>query len=306
MLALLVCFSFVSFSAHAQKGSANAYRISRLSLSVDVETQTGSGYKVKNDGELYEKGEMGECRRTGFRINAPLFYKNGILLQAVGRYAYLHKEFAPAVQYRDFGLGNDDHHICGLNLQVMGRKKFLGKFLDLFGFVSTEASEYGFGRIYGMATGILRLHETSRSSFGVGLLGLANTFSPIPVFPIFYYRYSFLPNLTLDMAIPQIKLKYQTTESDALSIGMTVDSENFYVRTSHESLPRHCRYSRCVVKPELVYEKRISDVLMFMAETGALLPISSYIHERNGSKRLADVSVPVKPFLKIGVRYNVY
>lgn len=303
---VLACFLFVVSSIYAQQGAGSAYRISRLSVSVDWETQTGSDYKVKKDGELYEKGEMGEYSKTGFRVNAPISYMNGFLLMLAGKYTYLHEEFSPTVRHRDIGLGDNDHHIYGANLQLMGRKKLFGKSLDVFGFVSADAGEFGFGRIYGMATGILRVHETSRASFGVGLIGLVNTFSPFPVFPIFSYRYRFMPNLVLDMTIPQINLKYQASKTDALSVGMTIDSENFYVRTSDEDFPRNSRYSRCVVKPEFVYEKRLSDAFSLTAETGVALPMSSYIHERNGSRRLSNVNMPMKPFLKIGVKYNVY
>ena len=68
---------------------------------------------------------------------------------------------------------------------------------------------------------------TEASSFGIGMIGLINTTSPWPVFPMLVYRHRFDKRWSMEIMPPQFRL--------------TIDGDRFYVTLRN---PKVCLYSK--------------------------------------------------------------
>lgn len=82
---------------------------------------------------------------------------------------------------------------------------------------------------------------TLASSFGIGMIGLINTTSPWPVFPMLVYRHRFDKRWSMEIMPPQFRLTCAVNPSNRITAGLTIDGDRFYVTPRN---PKVCLYSK--------------------------------------------------------------
>lgn len=82
---------------------------------------------------------------------------------------------------------------------------------------------------------------TEASSFGIGMIGLINTTSPWPVFPMLVYRHRFDKRWSMEIMPPQFRLTCAVNPSNRITAGLTIDGDRFYVTPRN---PKVCLYSK--------------------------------------------------------------
>ena len=82
---------------------------------------------------------------------------------------------------------------------------------------------------------------TKASSFGIGMIGLINTTSPWPVFPMLVYRHRFDKRWSMEIMPPQFRLTCAVNPSNRITAGLTIDGDRFYVTLRN---PKVCLYSK--------------------------------------------------------------
>ena len=85
---------------------------------------------------------------------------------------------------------------------------------------------------------------TLASSFGIGMIGLINTTSPWPVFPMLVYRHRFDKRWSMEIMPPQFRLTCAVNPSNRIMAGLTIDGDRFYVTPRNPRLPKACLYSK--------------------------------------------------------------
>lgn len=85
---------------------------------------------------------------------------------------------------------------------------------------------------------------TLASSFGIGMIGLINTTSPWPVFPMLVYRHRFDKRWSMKIMPPQFRLICAVNPSNRITAGLTIDGDRFYVTPRNPQLPKACLYSK--------------------------------------------------------------
>lgn len=85
---------------------------------------------------------------------------------------------------------------------------------------------------------------TEASSFGIGMIGLINTTSPWPVFPMLVYRYRFDKRWSMEIMPPQFRLTCAVNPSNRITAGLTIDGDRFYGTPRNPQLPKACLYSK--------------------------------------------------------------
>ena len=81
---------------------------------------------------------------------------------------------------------------------------------------------------------------TEASSFGIGMIGLINTTSPWPVFPMLVYRHRFDKRWSMEIMPPQFRLTCAVNPSNRITAGLTI-GDRFYVTLRN---PKVCLYSK--------------------------------------------------------------
>ena len=85
---------------------------------------------------------------------------------------------------------------------------------------------------------------TLASSFGIGMIGLINTTSPWPVFPMLVYRHRFDKRWSMEIMPPQFRLTCAVNPSNRITAGLTIDGDRFYGTPRNPQLPKACLYSK--------------------------------------------------------------
>ncbi|MBQ7892501.1 MAG: hypothetical protein IJ321_00990 [Alistipes sp.] len=85
---------------------------------------------------------------------------------------------------------------------------------------------------------------TEASSFGIGMIGLINTTSPWPVFPMLVYRHRFDKRWSMEIMPPQFRLTCAVNPSNRITAGLAIDGDRFYGTPRNPQLPKVCLYSK--------------------------------------------------------------
>ena len=307
---LALCAAAVPL-AETDTVAATAYapptpRISKFSVSANMETIGNSDYYIKEYGHRIEEGHQSHYSKTNVRVSAPVLYWKKILFSLYATYAYIHQDFEPRMQTIDYGMGSKEHHNYTLGINLMSKTKLWGKTLTWVAIAGCDFTKYGYERTTGMLTAILNVKESRETTLGVGLIGLYNTFSNVPLIPIVTYRHTFSPKLSLNLTLPRYHVRYTPNKHDALSLGVGYSSTSVFIKPEDNSDYETCRHTRFSLVPTLLYERTLADGLILSAEGGYSIPVTNRINEYSNTHRIASVHQSPRPLFKIGISYNLY
>ena len=96
----------------------------------------------------------------------------------------------------------------------------------------------------GVSTVTVSVGADEASSFGIGMIGLINTTSPWPVFPMLVYRHRFDKRWSMEIMSPQFRLTCAVNPSNRITAGLAIDGDRFYVTPRNPQLPKACLYSK--------------------------------------------------------------
>lgn len=181
-------------------------RKQNIKVSLDTEWFTNMGYEASFQDNPVGKGTIRNASKTGVRLSVPVLSGKYGLCSVGGYYTLHHADFDGAEDFGaafpvDMGL---NHHLVGLRVNGFFRFRLFGKPFTAFTHMMAEGYEQGFGSVTGYLVGIWQLKRTPRSSFGVGMVGLVNTTSPWPLFPVLTYRYRFSEKWQVEVMPPPV------------------------------------------------------------------------------------------------------
>lgn len=144
-------------------------------------------------------------------------------------------------------------------------------------------------------------------------------YSSTPILPVVTYWHRFgNPHLSLDITLPsQMYLRYQMRRQ-RLSVGASMNADNFYLKSDLEGTPQVYWYNEVVVKPEIHYEYIINQQFYLSAHVGfsALMKGGLYTKKRkelkiadedNGGKEsFFKLDRSAVPFFNVGVSYSLF
>jgi hypothetical protein len=279
--------------------------LSSLTLRAQFGTESNAGYNLKqHNSDLYEKGTIQEVAKIRMALNIPVLKTKFTTLSISPYYANHHLNFAREEVLSENLLMNMNgvHHTWGISTFGNFHTKLFGKQVAGMVRFAIDGSEFGFERFTCMAVATINVKQTRSTSIGIGVLGLINTSSSIPVFPVFTFRKKFNDQWTLDLMMSQVHLKYTFNERNRLSVGMSIDNGHFYIHPERES----CLYSKSVMNPEFVYERNIGKQLHLTVRSGISVSVVSRIYNPDNYKEYINVSQPGGGFINIGFAYSMF
>lgn len=163
--------------------------------------------------------------------------------------------FSKEMDAWDIGL-NGNHSYGSFGFTATGFLPLFGKPLALLAIGNAEWSNHCFGRVSGLVGGVYLLKLTSETQFGIGMLGMINTSSKIPVFPVFIYRHRFDSKLAINIYGGLFGLEYRVDENNMLTLGADLDVRSFYFRPHVDGWPDKCRFTMTSLRPALKFKHR--------------------------------------------------
>lgn len=200
---------------------------------------------------------------------------------------------------------NGIHTMEQIGVTATSNTRLFGKPLLGIGMVNSEWGKGGFNRVSASIMAMIMLRANRNTQFGIGLMGILNTTSKVPVFPVFVYRHRFNPKLLLNLYGAMFGLDFTPTASDLLSLGADVDVKSFYFRPSTEELPKTCRYTQTNFRPMLKYRRKLIPNLHFDAQAGYAINMSSRVNGINGTKEYLKLSQRPHPFIQCSMSYSL-
>lgn len=198
---------------------------------------------------------------------------------------------------------NGTHTMEQLGITVTANTRVLGKPLMGLGMVNSEWGKGGANRISAVMTAIMMLKTSRNTQFGIGLLGMINTTSKIPVFPVFVYRHRFNRMWLLNLYGGMFGVDYTPTANDLLAIGADINVKSFYFRPQEPALPSTCRYTQTNFRPMLKYRRKLIPNLFFDIQGGYALNMKTRVNGVNGTKEYIEISQKPHPFFQASVSY---
>lgn len=180
------------------------------------------------------------------------------------------------------------------------------------GSLIVDGSQKNIERVKPMASAVLVLKRTDKTTMTAGLVGFYDPTSRIPVFPVFTYSHRFDNNLRLDIILPQrILLQTRVAKSGRLSLGSELNSTNYYIR-SKEIVPYADKFEfrQIEAKSGLAYEYLIKNSIVLTAKTGIMNVLSSRLSKRGESFTDDHYIMKFRPkasaYFNLGVSFNPF
>ena len=277
-------------------------------VTVNTEMVTNMEYETFFQDQLVENGSIQNVSKTNLQLSSPVFSNNHLRCSLGGYYTYHHANFNSSnildTNYRiDMGT---NHHLMGLSVIAIYMNQLFKRPLTILTNVRTECYEQGFGSVTGFLVGMLQLKQTSQSSFGVGLIGLINTTSPFPLFPMFTYRHRLDEKCFMEIMPPQFHFSYSFDSDNRLTAGISMDGDRFYIKPNNTSLPETCLYSRSLMRPELKYETSLSKELKLCFRHGGYHVINSKLYRKNSHSELIDMDTSTGAYWTVQLVANIF
>jgi hypothetical protein len=279
-----------------------------MTINTNFDAALNTDYKFKDKGNIYEKGVIRDITQARLHLSVPVLTDKRFRISLGAHYNFHHLNFESKETPTDglrLNMGSE-HHTWSISTNAFFYTKLFNRSIIGNANIMAECSENGFEKITGIIVGVMQIKQTQSTSIGVGLIALVNTTSPFPIFPIFTYSHKFNKRLSVDVMPPQFHFRYLFSEGNKLSAGMSIDGEHFYVRPQNELLPEVCLYSKSLMKPELVYERKVGKYLNITMKVGASIVMANRLYEKNGSKKYIEISQPVSGFFNIGFSYSIF
>lgn len=273
----------------------------RLSINAEFSIRSGGKYHIEQEGCIIEEGENDAYTQSNISASVPFVQRKNLVMIGTLKYSHIHQHFNPDIQTLDYGFGETTHHIISVNLIASSKLDLWDKSIKLTGMASGEYSQFGFERWMAMGTSLLMLKETPKTEIGIGVIGMINTFSKIPVFPFFTYKHTFSNHWMINITPPYMQVKYLYNNSNIYALGTSFYADHYFIHPNTETLPNRVRYSRSLLNIGLTYEHKVSAKLSVTMNAGVSIIMTDRINNSGGSQEIAKVSEGNSPYCRIAI-----
>lgn len=243
------------------------------------------------------------------RVSYEFIKKQNITLSGNFRYTSTSAHFRPSDTNptfipADINL-NGIHTMEQLGLTATARTIIFGKMLTGLGIINSEWGIGGFNRVSATIMGMIMLRATKDTQFGLGILGMINTTSKIPIFPVFIYRHRFNTKWSVNLYGGMFGIDFHPTPNNFLSIGADIDVKAFYFKPEKPELPRTCRYTQTNFRPMVKYRRSLMKNLYFDMQAGYAINMTTRINGVNGTREYIKLSQTPRPFVQASFSYSL-
>lgn len=277
------------------------------------ETSPAYDYTLKQNGNTLEKGEMKNINTVKFAATIPVLQLRNFSLYANGQASfYMFETFnnANGLASSIFPDNGENYDYYKGTINATYHTKIGGKPLILNANISGDGWSKGFEKLQGTLSAIMVFRQSATTNFSVGFYGMT-LFNQFPVLPIITYWHQFNPNLSIDITLPsKAYLRYQFLNKHRLSVGTSMESEQFYLKSGMDNLPEVCFYNKSTIKSEIVYEYIINKRFYLIARGGGIGTLKSGLYKTNrkgiDGDPYIEISHPMAPFFNLGFSYNLF
>lgn len=198
---------------------------------------------------------------------------------------------------------NFHYHSEAINLTYFSR--LLKKTAIYSASISTDGSDQHFERIRGLVTASLILKATPKIKMTLGLAGIIDPSTQIPVLPIFTYENRFNNGWVLDVLLPKkVLVRKDISSNGRVSLGTEIDNTSFYTYRNNNTY----EFRQVAINSGVIYEHNLGGNFIGTFKTGLRANINSRAFNKQESFNDYIWKGTYKPsfYFNAGISYNPF
>ncbi|KQT35763.1 hypothetical protein ASG22_01715 [Chryseobacterium sp. Leaf405] len=199
---------------------------------------------------------------------------------------------------------NNDFHYHSETLSFTYFSKLFNKMTIYSASFSVDGSDEHFERMRGMLTGTMILKANAKTKMTVGLVGIIDPSTQIPIIPTFSYEHTFDNGLIADIILPKrVLIKKNVSENGRISLGSEMENTSFYIYDSN----KRYEFRQLEINSGAIYEHKIGSFIGTL-KTGIRTVPNARIFEKNESFKnyFFEASPKTSFYFNVGVSYNPF
>ncbi len=196
------------------------------------------------------------------------------------------------------------HHF-GASLSMSYQTKAFGKPLTLMGVGTGNFSQYGLENASGMLSAMFTLTRNRNTYLGLGALYMLGTSVKWPLFPLIVYSHRFNNNWSLNCMEVNNFLYYHLSQGVKIGAGMELETNKHYFRPDSKVLPEVAVLSQLSERFGFFADWKPTKLLTFNFGAGVNVPIFGRVQESGYSQSYMNISIPVKPFVRMRMKVSI-
>lgn len=261
----------------------------------------------------FEKGRLSNHYRFKVAANIPVYKSKRFFITNSLRYKYEAFEFDnmnDQITNTPFTRNQKEFHYLSGSLNFTYFSSLFKKPIIYNASAIVDGNEKSVQRIKGMVSATMVIKKTERTLMTIGLVGIVDATSIVPIVPSFSYEHRFLNSpWSIDIIMPQrLLFKRQLLENGRLSLGTEFASQGFYLAPNSPYFNGNYEFNQLELKSGLTYEYHISQKLIATFKAGVLHALNTRITER--SEPFKDYTLETKQdptgYFNLGFSYNAF
>jgi hypothetical protein len=171
--------------------------------------------------------------------------------------------------------------------------------------ISTDGSDQRFERIRGLVTASLILKATPKTKMSLGLAGIIDPSTQIPVLPVFTYENRFNNGWVLDILLPKkVLVRKDIAANGRISLGTEMDNISFYTYRNNNTY----EFRQAALNSGAIYEHNLGGNFIGTFKTGLRANINSRAFNKQESFNDYIWKGTYKPsfYFNVGISYNPF
>ncbi|SMC99780.1 DUF6268 family outer membrane beta-barrel protein [Chryseobacterium sp. YR221] len=170
---------------------------------------------------------------------------------------------------------------------------------------SVDGSDQHFERVRGMLMASVVLKATPKTKMLIGLAGIIDPSSQIPILPIFTYENKFNNGWVLDILLPKkVLVRKNILANGRLSLGTEMDNTSFYMYRNSKTY----EFRQLEINSGVIYEHNLGHNLIGTFKTGirAVPQARAFDKEESFKDYIFEASYKPSFYFNVGVSYNPF
>ncbi|NIF04736.1 hypothetical protein F3J23_04705 [Chryseobacterium sp. Tr-659] len=273
-----------------------------FNLDYTLITPYGSSSRLK-DHELPDN-KVKSFQQVKTSANIYLIKKKSFLLTTSLNYSYTsmkteNPETAPGMSANN----NFHYHSEALNINYFSR--LFNKTAIYTASLSVDGSDMHFERLRGMVTASVVLKADHKIKMAVGIAGVIDPSTQIPVLPIFTYENRFNNGLTLDILLPKkVLIRKGISSNSRISLGTEINGTSFYMYKNSSTY----EFRQTEINSGAIYEHYLGGNFIGTFKTGVQTILRARIFNKQESFKNYEWEANYRPsfYFNIGLSYNPF
>lgn len=289
-----------SIPQRAKAYIADKFPMARV-LNLEYNLSGPYNYSSKLLGTALPEGKVESLYQLKGSVNVNFFSNRKWSFGSILSYRYVSVGLENENQRRDF-----HYHSESLNLSRFSR--LFGKTAIYTASAIVDGTEKHFERVRGVVSGTLLLKASRETQISVGLVGLLDPGSLVPIFPSFGYKHQFNNGWLADVILPRgVLIRKNVFSNGRFSLGSELENTFFYLY-NFDQTGKTYSLNQMEINSGLTYEHHLGGSFIATFKTGLKNAIEAKVFEKSATQN--DYVFKAKPepsfYFNAGLSFNPF